>query len=516
MHVLDGDGNPIEAVEADPGTRFSTLARRPGTDEIWALQIRPLLGGNATPGEIRRFRRAGSGIEELPSIPLESPDPYGLAFLDGDRVWVGIPGRGPCVLDAGIAALTGSVQAALEVQIPFVAGFAEVVADPASGHAWWMPLLSGGALLEASLTGGTLHEQIGRQVRPRFVDRDGLVWSVTHSVDGFTGMPATSRSASADGLAARANLQAFTGHVDPLDGALWLGSVAPRAIIKVAEDGTLLDYLIESVDAQGAIEPLHVPVGLGRDGWGRLWAVSINGDFTQQLLQRFDLDATRDPSAPSRVLRTTGVVLPTALFALVHGSTPAGGDPPFAWVVQPRFFSIPTRILAVGTDGTITSTEYPNEAATAVAFSPRSNELCVATAQAGTVNLRRYVYDATVPSMSATLTTSFATSMTVAGLGMSEGAGGELCWIGLSDATNGVVRAYDAAGSAVVQYADTDGEIRDLAVTAAGQVWMTRPPTPSDPDPDRSSIRRIDFDAAGNPVSVSKLPAGDASGFIRP
>lgn len=456
------------------GSAMKSLTRRPGSPGIWALQGQATIGSEQAQPALLHLTvdPGGSGVVRV-EIPIAAADVDGLAWEDADRFWAWIAGHGLCLVDlAALEAAGGaSLDAAIEIAYPTSIAFSSHVNDPIAGVGWWSSTAH--ALVARTSLSGAIDILPGKAA-VRDVDPDGGFWFIEPTV-GLYGTLSVGEAPSSGSIATELLTSAITAAPDG-QGGLWLATVHPRSLQRIASDGSVIDSITE-LDLGTSDIPFPVVLAMGFDGAGTLVVHGVVDQDEPFPFFRVDV-ANRAPfssaSAPAEIIGAE-FVLP---FARLYVPPAAAGEH-FFWQ---NSFSFSTFEISLtdpqGASAPVMTTS--NAQSWKAEISRVDGRLCIADAVGASVEIS--VID---PVGVVTLTTSmtFGSAPRVVGVGFSADPDGanELCWIGVQETelTNLLplfhLYAYDDAGSFVRGYEELrvlDAEATSLAVLGEDSVWV--------------------------------------------
>lgn len=518
---------------ATPGRAYAALTKRPGTPEIWAVQVTDAQDPQAPVAAASIVRILPGGTDEIPLKLNQDEDVAyvgAMQWISADELWIALPGEIRRV-DANLLAAGATLEDATLLRVIVQDTPKKIVVDALTGTAYVSSTAN--VVYRVSLSGDAVGYPDFDD--PRFVDHDGILWH-----RDFNHIPTLVRGGpERDAVVRRIHYPFFAQpSVDPSTGGLLVTVNAPGAIERFAEDGTLLSH-ITSAQVGGVEGPAPLMIGseVSPDG-NSVWAVSAyagsltNPSAPPTILGVVRWDLTQDPPAGQVVLGTAGMATLSGSSVgasdpgqfLAPGS-PAGGAAPFAWATQ-YISSTQRRVVTVGLDGTITpiftipTAEDPTgiEGHAQAALLPASNDLCLASFDPGTATLRvrRMTTGGTVTTLG---TETIAGGTRLAGIsGALDASGNDVCWAVVDTvigpgaagdcAARGTshVRAWQAAGAAL-RSVDLDGPARGIRGSSENRAWLLLDCNETDSELSLSIFKKAQLDYDGS-VYVPRVYGG--------
>lgn len=443
-----------------PGDRvFSSHDSRPGTDEVWAVEI-PNGGGSGG----ARFVVLSQG-EVVETIEAGVPILYKLEWVDAGRFWTYEPGVGLRLVEAELLRSGTSLDDASIVAPrtfgPTLHGGPELMPNPLTGECIASGV--GAASVVLARQDGSIEEIPADSLHLMLVDPTGQIW-----FQSAEGVLTIGDSPSQRGVARTVEASSFLPRYDRSTGGLWVPSLIPGALLQVGEDGRILRYVTQiSVDGAPA-ELLEDPIlfALDADG-GHAWALTLTiGVSGFRGLLRVDLSATGEVLPATLVLGSSSSA---ALDGSLEGSAPVSGAAPFLWAS--RDLGGEVVVVRIEEDGSGMDdpvfTVPAGEDDLSFALLPRDNSLCVGTrVTAGNeIQLRRLSPDGAIGDLG---TVVMGTAGFV-GVTASTTPAEDLCWA----VYGATAAAFDATTGAPVRTFIAPIRIESLLAESRDEIWYS-------------------------------------------
>lgn len=484
------------------GSVYKGLARRPESPGMWAVQGQSFVGSEPAQSALLHLVVGQAGIART-ELPLDADDVDGLVWVDADRFWTSIAVHGLCLVNATILEAGGSLEAAIEIAYPSAVPFTNVVSDPVSGDAWWSSVF--GSLVARTSIFGDIDVFSGSATM-NDIDPDGGIWFVADPIGGPFGTLTAGEAPSYGSIAAEVATGAFSAVPDG-QGGLWVATVVPRALQRVASNGEIIDVIARLDRAEG-ITTVPTVMSMGFDGDHTLVIAGIDDVVEPFSFLRVDL-SNRTPFSEA----PAPAELSTEFQSITYGRVfvpPAGVGEHFFWVdlISQQI----QRTDAQGTTSPVLSVSaYDSWDA---AISTVDGRLCVIDVNGVAADL----YSISAAGV-ATLTTSLTFALPPERVGVSSSldaaTGEERCWVGIREidtfdfSPQLRVLAYNETGTYVQGYLDDDGEAVSIAALGSDSLWVVRNVG------GEQTLEAVEWDRLGNVARIPFGPAG-VSSFVKP
>ncbi len=312
---------------------------------------------------------------------------------------------------------------------------------------------------------------------PELVDPEGALWFSGNQglLRGFT--PAI------HGEVTRVDLFTFGGaEYDLQTGGVWIPTVLPPALVRAAEDGSVLE-IVSEVDRDGVSERIALPVNVRISPDGRaayVFGLNFNTE-TRTGVDRIDL---RD-AGPTGFPRITKILdaaytddLEAAANSILEASAPVPSSTPFLWAVRnaaaPMVVTLSTAGTPTGTRFNFPAAEYTPSFQVQVGRSLGNNRLCVATVDS-TNNLIRV---RSIPPTGAIVqlgTMPRPVSMELIGVSATDNPA--MCWVAYTEFNGanpiGHIRGWSTAGAPFRSHDEIDSNLESFFAVDANSIWFT-------------------------------------------
>lgn len=365
VFTLDTAGNfSSTALAADETSLNPTL--RPESNELWILI--------SSPNGSRLSVFDGSVENPLHQIGTGDAQVTAFSWIDDDEMWAVLSGEGLVRLDASALLADAPFDDAILEFVPAGGTGSFVLSEP-SGSVWVNALD-----VNVFVRNGSWSEfENGFRLVPNFIDLDGTIWSIDYGYDPYYGVLVRGSPGSENGRQCISETAIFSESSHDPAGGVWGVSPAPRSIVHIGEDCSLLRR--EDVVSIDGGSPTDVPPLEGlRLAPGTRSAWAFDRSFNPTVLYRIDLSST--PVAMRTIAQepTAQTLIPQRLVPSVPDSQPG-----FAWAIQ-TVDADTNRVVTVSTAGVITPRFTIPETYTAfgpgaghhLARSPSSNRACLA------------------------------------------------------------------------------------------------------------------------------------------
>ncbi len=472
LFVVDAEDGAVVAKPSHDGRLLVGAAARPASEEVWAVEVQDWLhAGIAQSTVLARYSGPGDAgaVFDLGDQLVDE-----IAWVDHDTLWIVTPDAGLILVNATELERGRSLEVALLAQLPDTFNARSLRVDPIVGTLWASDVISRvnyRARPDGSLT---IFDSITDKLpQPRFVDDDGALWYF----DRASRKVKRGLSPAADGVVESIPvLGGFNAALDFETGGLWAPMIFPPALFRLAEDGTVTDFLTEVLYA-GETVPSTFPTTLTFrlvPGGTIAWIVPYDLE-TFAPAGLFRLDLSQRPPAAVRVLEAETLLAFAAngQDIVLEPSSPAAEEP-FVWIAKngpgAPGSGVPAQVFTMDdAGGTTWRFDVPANEVVVPPFgstrleiraarSLRSNRLCLATVEDdGASNRRVHVrWISPDDGVSAEALGTFAlpagNGWNLEGIAVSHDADREVCWIALFDQTDPpnattTFRGWDGPGS---------------------------------------------------------------------
>ena len=445
--------------------RLAGMARNPVTGEVWTVHTSaPGVAG----GEAMLVRHALDGsVEEM---PLGVSFAYGLAWVDEHRFWTVLPDMGLVLADAREQPLSPLLAVDTAADARFLK------ADPVTGECWAATGTRADAI-RASIDGRSERFD-GASFEPMFVDPVGAIWFLSRR-DGFAksfhrgSVPVSGRPVASAGAQ-----PLFLASADLETGGVWIATETPRGVVRVAEDGGVLDrfdtWVVDGVESPIPAVLAFEPEPGGTSAWAWTGAAPEGEPLVGMEIFRVDL-SVRPPIA----VEVDDLVLYEALselHPLFLASSPGATGTPFVWRSYDTDADFYFELVRLFADGQTSVTDLGLDTLSAAARSLESSSLCTLLVEPGGSPPQTHTtrwFDAATGA--GTTLFSWDPASPSVGTGAAsvsyDTTGGEICWVAAGRYLAGVPDPCgfpDSFETRVVASRVSDGvEIADVTIPDA-------------------------------------------------
>jgi len=466
--------NEIAVLATNDRIDFTSLARRPGTREMWISSVSNPGASTipATPGLF--VYDADQPLNAPVALPVGDDGVSGIAWVDEVRLWVALPGSLHLVDADALAAGVPIDLAGRSVESLEGVTLSALVVDPQTGDCIAVgldPVIGGSVLFRVSTAGSIVRTDSPPFARVDMIAPDGRLISETLGpltlAFGLGLSPANVVHGDFvfDGLG-----------YDTATGGLWAMMANPYGLARFSPGSELLQYST-SVLEEGTPRPFPMMgrVALSPDGsvaygfegpsFGRLLAIDLGSDPAMRVL-----DPGPGASTDYRILRPSAPLPATTPFLWVHAAPQQGGT-----ISQLDPISGPPDVPIF--------TTQPGEFVDAMDLAPASNDLCVSLALQGVSDLTVRQVRLTPEGSSDVLMTETRIDFLISEQGTIGGhTANDACFFYENfDEPSGRVRVlgWDSAGTLIAdEYLVGLGKALD-GVVSDGSVWLVMQETTS-------------------------------------
>lgn len=450
----------VTPLAAEPGRMTFGMAARPGTNEIWVLEI-PRIGSldPAAASQTAAFV-VYDGTTSV-ELPLGVDYAFAVGFSGPGDVWTVLPDRGLARLDVNALFESDTYEDALLALFPVVRDASRIFSDRAGG-VWTVDSEATDIMFHVNAAGAAVPFQHANAL---LVDPSGRLWIADPSalIRSVSPLPA---------------LADFPG--DPLPfsadrnldgrGGIWVSTLFPPTLWSLEADGSVGDAITRFTwDGQTALIPPSLRVTISPDGTtAYLYAYdAIVGDEAGMVR----VDLRNSPILTGETFLTKDEQ--ESLYGVFIPSAPVPGDPEFVWSAVAVGTGL--QLVTLDTNGDVDPVFVPPEPYAGAALLPATNDLCVATYFApGILRMRRIDTTGAVLSTSDQnlLEPAFSLDIYTAGIG-------SVCWAAVSNvAIPGNVStwyliAHDPSGVVRHVSAAVEGHITSIVALDGDRVWVT-------------------------------------------
>lgn len=460
----------LGAVTTTPGRVWTGLAARPDSAEVWAVESPDFLDG-AGSGNATLVRFDGP-TDPGTDFPLERAVAIGLAFVSPYEAWVHLAAEGLALVDFDLLTVPGATfDDAIVLVVPDILDSVSLLGDPATGACW---------AVSASIVDETVYrvsrsgdiETHGTLITfPSFVDPEGALWWTDKDGIGRGFSPGI------DGVVSSIEIFGFTGAaLDLSSGSVWVPGAIPPALWRVAEEGTVLDFLPAArIGGVETLLPFLNHFRVSPDG-STAWGLGFTTSESALGLYRIDLN-TRGPDRPPDaviVLDSAAAEDIEATFQILEPSAPVPASTPFVWLSR-TVAAVPT-IVAMAADGNSSVDRFPfpadEQTRVRAARSMSTNRLCLATEDqnGGVFRLRSIPVTGAVTALG---TISRTAGMTLVAAAASENPA--MCWMAVYDDTakTSTIQGWTVAGAPFRRHDEVDFEVTSFVPYGSDAIWFT-------------------------------------------
>lgn len=462
-------------VDIAAGRIFTGIDDRPGSSEVWIVEMADVLAGGGTQSDALLRRYTSFTSDTYQSIPLGVSSATAIGWISETEFWLSVPGDGVRLVDAELL-LSGAGITLDEATIAFapVLDALLMVTDLNTGVCWATPASGSGYRIARD---GSLLVTDATSFAPELVDPEGALWFSGNQglLRGFT--PAI------HGEVTSVDLFTFGGaEYDLQTGGVWIPTVLPPAIVHAAEDGTVLE-IVSGVDRDGSSELIALPVNVRISPDGRaayVFGLNFNTE-TGTGVDRIDLGVV-GPTGLPRITKILDAAyaddLEATASSTLEASAPVPSSTPFLWAVRnaaaPMVVTISTAGTPISTRFNFPAAEYTPSFDIEVARSLRTNRLCVATVDAtnNLIRVRSVPVTGTVVQLG---TMPRPTNMELIGVSATEDPA--MCWVAYTEFNGanpiGHIRGWSTAGAPFRSHDEIDSNLESFFAVNADSIWFT-------------------------------------------